>query len=215
MKKRNATNEIYINYYLGKIDMFDERQMQQFFEQYGNDTKSIETSLQKKLEEDMQRARDQKYPLNEFISYGVSGKTVHIHVLPKSIKEDIKQKGMRRFYDEATLYVIDALEKIEKLSQNHDWEQVYAISPILSGAVLRMFKELGFETQLYGPKDMTELSKPEAILGKHIFPEAVRVGTAKISLERLKSQENHEKVFILKQELYKKGINITKQEEGR
>lgn len=213
MKARTPINEMYINFYLGKIDMFNEAQLQSFFNEYGTSRKQIEEALRVKLEQDMQRAREKKYPLNNFISYGVSGKTIHIHILPKSIREDIVKKGIRRVYNEATLYLVDALEQIEEMSGEQEWEQVYAISPILSGGTLRIFEQLGFETKLYGEEEMERQTEPETQLARYIFPEAVRVGTAKLSIEELRTPEWQRKKEEVKQELKQKGVTILQEEE--
>lgn len=83
-------------------------------------------------------------PLNDLISYGISGNTIHIHVIPKDAKEFFNHDGLSK----ANLDIIDALDKIKTMLKNDEIKNInniFAVSPILKIRKLQeMFRNLNF-----------------------------------------------------------------------
>lgn len=125
--------------------------------------------------------------LNELVSYGVTGKTIHIHVVPKDAKNLLTREGMKK----AELALIDATEKIKLLIQTSNRygkiENIYAVSGIISGPVARWFKNIGYDVKTLPIED----AKKDRELGRFygMFKEAKKLGRATLSKEKLMCNE--------------------------
>jgi hypothetical protein len=76
------------------------------------------------------------------ISYGFAGKCVHLH-LPVDLKEDLHTLGVRQTIDKVNLYLVDAIEKINRMKQSgtkhfKNKNSIYMISPALIPAELKL-----------------------------------------------------------------------------
>jgi hypothetical protein len=127
---------------------------------YDDITKEMISIIEKKKEEkekklqEKERERDKEkqlhYDLNELFDCRVSNNTLHIHVVPKSVREDMANAGGPTKYlnDVVAPKLDDALDKVVEILDTDeslkDVSTVAAISPTLRLAQ-NLFKERGFE----------------------------------------------------------------------
>lgn len=106
-----------------------------------------ENAIRKYLE-----SKQSHYELNELFDCRISNNTLHIHVVPKSVKEDISKMGIKGYYDYVEKMLVDALYKIPKIlnePQNKNINNVFAVSPLLKMKNLQnLFSSYGFETSM-------------------------------------------------------------------
>ena len=181
----NEENKDKINIYIDRVEKMEKEEWQSFLKE-----KSIETvsNLSKLINDMINNRRETKFqPLNDMVSYGTSGDTVHIHLIPSDVRNLLNKQGLNK----AETYVIDALEKIqEMLKSNEDLsnvKSVYAVSGILRGSIIKIFENIGF--------DIKEMNIDEAKNDKElgvfyeIFKDNKKLGRAKISRNELLSKE--------------------------
>lgn len=84
---------------------------------------------QQKVEE-----KEKHYNLNDFFDCRISNNTLHIHVVPKNIKDDISRLGLGEYYKYVDEKLSDALSKIPailKEPSNKNIKSVFAVSKLL------------------------------------------------------------------------------------
>ena len=95
---------------------------------------------------------ERHYNLNDFFDCRLSNETLHLHVVPKDISEDIKKVGIREYFKYISAKLDDALSKIPEILKdpnNSDIKTVFAVSPLLKvSAAQEIFKEHGFNVQM-------------------------------------------------------------------
>lgn len=125
--------------------------------------------------------------LNDLVSYGVTGKTIHIHVVPKDARSLLTREGLKK----AELALIDAVEKIKELIQNDKTygriENVYAVSGIISGPVARWFKNIGFDVKTLPINEAKTDSELKKFYNR--FKEQKKLGRAVLTTEKLITNE--------------------------
>ena len=181
----NNDNESKVKIYLEKIRQMTDEQWQQFL-----NSKSIDSieEIERIANELLARRADQEIkPLNDLISYGISGNTIHIHVVPDDLHSMLSSKGMQ----EGTRYLIDALEQIKQLIQSEEYgyiENVFAVSPIMRRPITDIFERLGFATKT---KKMEEVPNDEDL--KYFYEmfkgKGKKLGRAILTREQLLSEE--------------------------
>lgn len=227
MSMRTQSNEAQVNYWLGKVDMLDDKIISEYLKKIGDSEENIRDYFNEQIEkmEISQLRRDEKYPINKFFTYGVSQSKncIHLH-LPGDLHELIKSRGLISTMDTINLYLLDAIDKIKFMKSNnhpnfHNIDNIYMISPILLKRELIFLKEMDFKIALYKKKDLTDkkfLSEhPEAQLAKHIFGTDKNVGTALIDLDTILSEEWEKKKDNKIKEYNDKGIFIHETENTK
>ena len=113
--------------------------------------------------------------LNKTFSYGIKGKTAHIH-MPEMIGNLIQEKGWRYTLEYVGENLFDALQKLASIAENNPQiKEVFAVAPLLSQDIFRERLELlGFRTQR--ANEMMEA----------IFPNAKNLYQGTIPIDRLK-----------------------------
>ena len=95
------------------------------------------------------KSLERYYDLNEMFDCRITNNTLHIHVVPKSVKEDIARVGLKKFIGISDERLFDAFCKISdiiQLEENLHIENVFAVSPLLKvSAVQALFRNYGFE----------------------------------------------------------------------
>lgn len=138
------SNEKKIRIYIEKITRMTDKQWQQFLNEKSiNSIEDIEKIVNELL---ARRNDDEKIKLNDLISYGISGNTLHIHVVPSDLHHMLSARGMK----EGKQYLIEALEQIKQIMQSEghtNIEKVFAVSPIMRRPITDIFEELGFSTR--------------------------------------------------------------------
>lgn len=195
-----------IQRYINSISSLDDDALVKKLEELGvTNKKQIKKFVKKDLKQAKNKDKKQKFKeLNELVSYGVNGRAIVIHLVPKDIHSMLNSKGLKK----GELALVDALEKIQRLIKEDKRfkkiEQVYAVSGIITRPITRIFDNLDFDVKVL-PKEETkkdeELSKFYFLVeGKDEFK---NLGRAQLSREKLFSPEWNELKAARKQGLEK------------
>ena len=216
MSMRTQENDTLINNLLGKIDMMDEKSFQTALEKVGNNEEGVRKFFESKLSERHHNQSEEKFPINDMFTYGISGNCIHLH-LPGDLHQMLAKKGLSGTINTVNLQLLDAIDKIKQLRDNGFYrfqgkDSIYMISPILIGREMKFLDSMDFQTQLYRKKDLNDdkfiEEHTEARLATQIFCKDKNVGTASIKFETISSKEWQEKKREKIQEFAKKGITL-------
>ena len=125
--------------------------------------------------------------LNDMVSFGVNGRTIHIHVVPKDLHDVLNREGLRQ----GELELIDALEKIKDMLKTDKRykhiNKVFAVSSIIRKPISRLFTNLDFDVKTL----KTEDAKNDVELKNFysMFKDGKYIGRAQLSREKLFSDE--------------------------
>lgn len=220
---RTAENENQVNNLLGKIDLLPEEKLQTMIVQIGENEESIRRYIEEKLGERNNNGHESHIPINNMFTYGMAGSCIHLH-MPVDLYEMISKKGRKKTVDTVNLYLLDAMERIKKLKNDgfykfKDKDSIYMISPILVGREIEFLQSLDFETHLYKKKELQNnefvIENPEAQLAVHIFGRDSNVGTAKIGLDVIDSQEWQIKRTQIIKDFENKGIKLNEDDKTK
>lgn len=223
MSMRTSENENQVNNLLGKIDLLPEEKLQTMIAQIGDNEESIRKYLEGKLDERNNNGHEEHTPINNMFTYGISGSCVHLH-MPVDLHEMMSKKGIKKTVDTVNLYLLDAIERIRKLQNDGFYkfngkDSIYMISPILVGREMKFLEELDFETHSYRKKELQSeefvAEHPEAQRAVHIFGRDSNVGTAKIGLDVINSQEWQIKRDKKVKAFEKQGIKLNEDEKAK
>lgn len=218
MSMRTQENDSIINNLLGKIDLMDEESFQIALDKVGNNEEGVRKFFERKLSEKHHNQNEEKYPINDMFTYGISGNCIHLH-LPCDLHQMISERGISGTIDTVNLQLLDAIDKIIQLRDDgfyrfKEKDSIYMISPVLVGREMKFLDSMNFQTQSYRKKDLNDdkfiLEHPEARLATYIFGKDKNVGTASINFETLSSKEWQNKRKQKVQEFAKKGITLEK-----
>lgn len=189
MKKESSEETKIIEQYISGIDNMSEEKFEEFLKQNNVLTQDdVVSFVQKSVDKQIQNRPENKFKkLNETIGYGLSDDTLHIHVMPAELKDALSKDGRKRI----GLELIDALEKIQNLikdDENYkDVKQVYAVSSILRGPILEMFKDLDFDTRCIPIKEAQTDDEFAKFYDK--FKDGKYLGSAKVLKEKILSED--------------------------
>lgn len=223
MSMRTAQNENQVNNLLGKIDLLSEEKLQTMIAQIGDNEDSIKKYLEGKLKDRNNNEHEKHTPINKMFTYGLSGSCIHLH-MPVDLHEMMSKKGIKKTVDTVNLYLLDAIERIRKLQNDGFYrfdgkDSIYMISPILVGREMKFLEDLDFETHSYRKKELQSeefvAEHPEAQLAIHVFGRNSNVGTAKIGLDVINSQEWQDKRNKKVEEFGEQGITLSRDEETK
>lgn len=218
MSMRTSENEKTVNSLLGKIDLLSDEKLESIISKIGNTEDNIKNYLHSKLEKTQNHTHEEHTPINEMFTYGIANNTIHLH-MPVDLHQMISEIGISKTVATVNLFLLDAIEKIRKMQNDgyykfNNKKSIYMISPILVGSEIKFLNELDFTTQTYKKTDLQNPEfvslNPEAQLATHIFGTNKNVGTAKIDMNVINSNEWQEKRKIQVKEFEKKGITINK-----
>ena len=223
MSMRTSENENQVNNLLGKIDLLPEEKLQTMIAQIGDNEESIKKYLEGKLKNQNNHEHEEHTPINKMFTYGLSGSCIHLH-MPVDLHEMMSKKGIKKTVDTVNLYLLDAIERIRKLQNDGFYkfngkDSIYMISPILVGREMKFLEELDFETHSYRKKELQSeefvAEHPEAQLAVHIFGRDSNVGTAKIGLDVIHSQQWQTKRNRKVKDFEKQGIKLNEDEKAK
>lgn len=198
---RTPENETAVNYLLGQLDVKSDTEIGQITEKLENNEENIREILSKKIEEISQSIADEKYPINDMFTYGISGNCIHLH-LPTDLHELIARNGISKTIALVNLQLLDAIDKIKEMRDRDfykfkDKDSIYMISPAVIKREMKFLEELDFTTHSYSKKQLCDekfvQETPEAQLATHIFGHDKNVGTALIRFEQINSKQWQEK----------------------
>ena len=197
---RNETNGTAIDHLSSRIKGMSQEEIDLTVQRLGGTEEAIKNVLEEKINQLARRealGHEPHKPMNKLFSYGISQSTVHLH-LPVQLA-NIKGKGITGKINTANRYLIDAMDRVLKMKDSGDprfknVDSIYMISPILMGKELEVLEGLDFETEFFDYRHPDTIKeREEAGFGKRLFPDAKGVGRAKISLDKLRTEEWKEK----------------------
>ncbi len=216
MSMRTSENEKIINNLLGKVDMMDDRSLQNAVEQEEETEEAVRTFFEKKISEKQNDYTEQHTPINDMFSYGIAGSCIHLH-LPVDLHQIIFQKGISGTIDTVNLHLLDAIDKINALRDDgyyrfQDRDSIYMVSHILGRKEIKFLNGLDFETRIYKKKELNNeeflKENAEAKLAIDIFGKDKNVGIASIKFDIISSKEWQEKKQQVVKDLKSKGITL-------
>lgn len=171
--------------YINRIDNMSEEEWKHFQEEKNiNNIQDLENLAQKVLR---QRETTTFIALNDWIEYGCTGDTLHIHVIPKDIRFLMNRRGL----EDAEMSLIEALEKISELLKNHEEfkeiKQVYAVSGLIRRPISKLFENLDFDIKSMRIDKVNADDELKNFYEK--FKDKKYLGRAKLSKEKLLSEE--------------------------
>ena len=113
MSMRTQENDTLINNLLGKIDMMDEKSFQTALEKVGNNEEGVRKFFESKLSERHHNQSEEKFPINDMFTYGISGNCIHLH-LPGDLHQMLAKKGLSGTINTVNLQLLDAIDKIKE-----------------------------------------------------------------------------------------------------
>ena len=213
---RTPDNEDIVNYLLGEIDMKDEATIEQATASLGSSEENVRHFFEKKIKERNSNQDDEKYPINDMFTYGISGNCIHLH-LPTDLHESIAKNGISKTMALVNLHLLDAIDKIKSLKDSSfnrfkDKTSIYMISPAVIKREMKFLEELDFTTHSYSKKQLSDENfvreTPEAQLAVRIFGKDKNVGTASIGFDIIASEKWQEKYKNVIQEFKQRGISL-------
>ena len=208
---------------INKVNALSDQQVEAILRTVGSSRKSVTTFLKNSIKKELEKANDrpEHKPINKMFTYGVSGKTIHLH-MPTNLMDIMNTKGITGAIAYVNLYLLDAIDKIRRLRNSGDNEfkdkdQIYMISPILIARELGFLNDLDFATKLYTKKDLQSniflRENKEAQLAVAIFGNQKNVGTASISFDTLNTEKWNRKKSLKVNELKARGFSIQELDE--
>lgn len=130
-------------------------------------------------------SKQKHYELNEFFDCRISNETLHIHVVPKSIEEDMKKRKLNitKYVQYVNSSLDDALIKIVSIlseNDNKNINKIFAVSPTLKSKIAQ---------QIFVSKGFAEIKKSESELFRNIFKTEEVYETQMTKLDLLKRYE--------------------------
>lgn len=111
------------------------------------------SQYEKRYQEELTFIRDisaeKHYSLNELLDCRITGNTLHIHVVPKTVKADMETKGHRDYIKYADERLDNALTAIYEIitTKEQNIQNIFAVSPLLNHQLIKkMFEKQGFDT---------------------------------------------------------------------
>ena len=150
---RTPENEIAVNHLLGQLDMKRDNEIEQITEKLENSEENIRENLSKKIEEISQSKNEEKHPINDMFTYGISGNCIHLH-LPTDLHELMTKNGISKTIALVNLQLLDAIDKIKEMRDGgfyrfKDKNSIYMISPAVIKREMKFLEELDFTTHSY------------------------------------------------------------------
>lgn len=224
---KTAETQAVIESVLQKVDRLTDENISQILSQIGDSEQAVKNYLDNLILEQIVKKHEDnhKIPLNKYITYGLTGSTIHLH-LPIDLHDEIKQNGINRTIDKLNLYLLDAIDQIVRLKQENyhvldNIDSLYMISPILLKRELSFLQSLDFDTKTFSKKQLSDpnflQNNSEAILATKLFGTSNNVSSAIISLDEVSSPEWQQKKEEAKSNIHKKGIfmDVDKQLEEK
>lgn len=220
IEMRTHANEDVVNYLMGKLDRLEEAELQSMIAQIGDNEENIRAYLKRKITEKNNNRHEEHTPINAMFTYGISGSCIHLH-MPVNLREMMSGKGITKIMNTVNLYLLDAIEKIRTLQSDGFYrlegiETIYMISPILLKKEIEFLNGLDFETHSYKKKQLQSEEfvegNPEAQLAVNIFGRDSNVGTARIGLDTINSQEWQRKRIQTVEKFKTQGVELSEDE---
>ena len=149
MKMRTPENEASVNYLLGLLDMMSNEELHTKLEKLNINKENIEQFLTEQIERVHihQEQSEHFINVNKMFCYGRTGDTIHMHLIPKDLRDLKKTLGDEAFYQFFKDQLEDFLARLQDIFRNDSTiKTLFAVSPIFFNPNISLaHKLLGFD----------------------------------------------------------------------
>lgn len=149
MGKRRSDNEASVNYLLGLLDMMSDEELQAKLGRININSGNIEQYLTEQIDRiKTQHEQSENFTnVNKMFCYGRTGDTIHMHIIPKDLRDLKKKVGDEEFYQFYKDQLEDFLSRLQTIFKNDDTiKTLFAVSPIFfNGNISLAHEDLGFD----------------------------------------------------------------------
>ena len=149
IRMRTPDNEKKVTYLLKLLDGMSDEEFRTTIEQLNISENNIEKVLDIIIEKTkVQEETSQKFiNVNDWFCYGRTDNTIHMHLIPKDLRELKKELGDEEFYSLFQKQLEDFLSKIQTLFlEDISMKSLFAVSPIFYNSDIAIIHEnLGFD----------------------------------------------------------------------
>ena len=149
MDMKTSDNESAVNHILRSIDKISEEDLILILKELNVTEENIEQVLRNRIEKQIEQEKSSaKFtPVNQMFSYGRTGNTLHMHLIPKDLRALKNKLGDEAFYDFYREQLEDFLSKLQKIFlEDITIQTLFAVSPIFFNQNITAVHEiLGFD----------------------------------------------------------------------
>lgn len=149
MNMKTSDNESPINHILKSIEKISEEDLKITLKELNITEKNIEQFLRNKIEKqtEQEKSSAEFTPVNQMFSYGRTGNTLHMHLIPKDLRPLKKELGDEVFYDFYKEQLEDFLSKLQGIFlEDITIQTLFAVSPIFFNQnITAVHEALGFD----------------------------------------------------------------------
>lgn len=149
MNIKNSNNESTINHILESIKKISEEDLKVILQKQNVTEQNIEQFIKNKIKEQTEQENSSiKFtPVNQMFSYGRTGNTLHMHLIPKDLRPLKNKLGDEAFYDFYKEQLEDFLSKLQSIFlEDITIQTLFAVSPIFFNKDITAVHEiLGFD----------------------------------------------------------------------
>ena len=146
---KTLENTSAINRLLKSLDEISDEELQIRFSQSNITEDNVKAFLTGLIERNLNQEEntDSFIPVNEWFCYGRTGETIHMHLIPKDLRDIKSQLGDEGFYNLYKEQLEDFLAKLQAiLKEDETIKSLFAVSPIFYNPFITVIHEnLGFD----------------------------------------------------------------------
>lgn len=172
--------------YINMVNSMNDSDWEKFLKQLEiNTIDDIKREVEKRLS--AREISEKPTPLNDLVSYGYIGDTIHIHLVPKDAKFLLSKQGLQS----AEVKLIEALEQLQDLVTTDDRfkeiKQIYAVSGLMKRPISPLFSNLGFAVKTMKAEEAKNDSELKKFYDR--FKDKKHIGSAILPVQILLSEK--------------------------
>ena len=149
IEMRTSKNEESVNYLLGTLDMMSDEELCAKLNKLNINKENIKQFLNDRIEKtQIQKDKNEQFVnVNKMFCYGRTGNTIHMHLIPKDLRNMKKTLGDEAFYQFFQDQLEDFLSRMQDVFRNDNTiESLFAVSPIFFNSdIASVHENLGFD----------------------------------------------------------------------
>ena len=146
---KTSDNESVINHILKSIEKISEEDLILTLDKYNVIEQNIEQFLRNRIEKQIEKEKTHTEftPVNQMFSYGRTGNTLHMHLIPKDLRGLKNELGDEAFYAFFKDQLEDFLSKLQSIFlEDATIQTLFAVSPIFFNPnITAIHESLGFD----------------------------------------------------------------------
>ena len=149
IRMRTDDNESVVSYLLKSLDKVSDEELNLTFKQLNVSEENIDQYLMSLINryKNQEENHDKFINVNEMFSYGRTGDTIHMHIIPEDLRGLKKELGDEAFYALYKEQLEDFLSKLQIIfSEDPTIKSLFAVSPVFFNQNISLVHEsLGFD----------------------------------------------------------------------